>query len=63
MDPRERDQIRLELVQVDVERTVEPERGRDRRDDLRNDAVQVLEARRLDAEVLAANVVDGCERV
>jgi hypothetical protein len=52
-------QVRLELVQVNIERTIETEGGGDGRDDLSNDAVEVLEAGGLDAEVLAADVVDG----
>jgi hypothetical protein len=48
----------LELVQVDIERSVETERGGDARNDLGNDPVKVLESGRLDSEVLAADVVD-----
>ena len=50
----------MELVQVDVERTIETKRGGNRRNDLSDDAVKVLESRRLDTEVLAADVVDSC---
>lgn len=58
VNARERDQVGLELVQVDVQRAGETERGRDRRYDLSNDAVQVLEAGRLNAELGTADVVD-----
>jgi hypothetical protein len=59
VDPREGDEVGLELVEVDVERAVEPERGRDRRDDLGNQPVEVGVGRRLDAEVTAADLVDA----
>ena len=54
-----RNQVGLELVQVDVERAVETERSRDRRDDLSDEAVQVGEAGLRNAEVLLADVVDS----
>lgn len=59
MDTRERNQVDLELVQVDVERSVETKGSGDRRDDLSDDSVQVLEPWRLDSEVLTADVVDS----
>ena len=52
-----RNQVGLELVQVDVERTIETKRGRDRRDNLSNETVQVSEAGGGDAQSLLANVV------
>ena len=54
-----RNQVGLELVEVDVERSIKAEGRRDARDDLGDDPVEVLEARRGDSEVLAADVVDG----
>merc|ERR1719231_517945 len=59
VDPRVRHQVGLELGEVDVERTIEPERGRDRRDDLGDEPVEVGVGRALDVEVPAADVVDG----
>lgn len=49
----------MELVQVDVEGSVESEGSGDRGNDLSDDSVQVLEPRGLDTEVLAADVVDS----
>ena len=53
------DQVGLELVQVDVERTIETQGSGDGGDNLGNQAVQVLVAGALDSEVTAADVVDG----
>ena len=54
-----RHQVCLELVQIDVERAVEPERSSDGRDNLSNQAVQIREAGGGDAETLLANIVNG----
>ena len=54
-----RNQVGLELVQVDVERTIETKRGRDRRDNLSNETVEVGEAWGSDVETLLANVVNS----
>lgn len=59
VDTRVGDKVGLELVQIDVERTIEPERRRDRADDLRDQAVEVLVGRPGDVEVAPADVVDG----
>ena len=56
-----RNQVGLELVEVNVKGAVEAERRSDAGDDLSDDPVEVLESRRSDTEVLAANVVDRCE--
>ena len=53
------DQVGLELVQVDVERTIETQGSGDGGDNLGNQAVQVLVAGALNSEVTAADVVDG----
>jgi hypothetical protein len=58
VDSGERDQVGLELVQVDIERTVKPERCRDGRNDLGNETVEVGERRRSNAKVSSTNVVD-----
>merc|ERR1719310_1359707 len=50
---------RLRFVYVDVERAVEAERRRERRDDLGDQAVQVRVRGALDVEVAAADVVEG----
>ncbi len=59
MQGNSRHQIRLELVQIDVEGAVESKRGRNRRDDLGNKSVQVGEPGRRDIESLLANIVKG----
>jgi hypothetical protein len=52
-------QVGLEFVQINIEGTIETQGGGDRRDDLSDQAVQVLIAGALNAEVAAADVVDG----
>ena len=54
-----RNKVRLELVEIDVEGTVEPKGRRDRGDDLRNKAVEVREAGGRNVEALLADVVNG----
>jgi hypothetical protein len=54
-----RNQVRLELVQIDVQGTIKTKRGCDRRDDLGDQAVQVLERGARDVEVTAAYVING----
>jgi hypothetical protein len=59
VNPRERNQVGLELVEIDVEGTVESEGGGDGGDDLGDESVKVGVSGRLDTEVLSADVVDG----
>lgn len=59
VDTRVRDEVGLELVQVDVESTVETERRGDGADDLGNQAVKVLVRGAGDIQVAAADIVDG----
>lgn len=55
---RERHEVRLKLVQVDVKRTLEAERRSDRGDDLCDQPVEVRKARHRDAELMLVDVVD-----
>lgn len=59
VDPRERDQVRLELVQIDVQGAIESEARRDGADDLGNEAVEMLVARARDVQVATADVVNS----
>jgi hypothetical protein len=59
VDARVRHQVGLVLGQVDVESAVEAQRRRDRRHHLADQPVQVDVVGPLDAELLAADVVDG----
>ena len=52
-------QVGLELIDVDVQSTIESERHSQRRDDLRDQSVQVGVGGSLDVEVSSADVVDG----
>ena len=52
-------QIGLKFAQVDVEGAVEPERRRDRGDDLCDQAIQVCVRRHRQVQVLHAQLVDG----
>ena len=54
-----RNQVRLELVKVDVERTIESKGGGYGRYDLGDEAIEVCEAWRRDAEVLLVDVVNS----
>ena len=59
MNPWVGNQVGLELRQVNVERSVEPQRGRDRGDNLPDQPVQIRVRRPLDVQVASADVVDG----
>jgi len=59
VDTRIRDQVGLELVQIDVKRTVEAQRRGDGAHDLSNQAVEVLVARARNVKAAAADVVDS----
>jgi hypothetical protein len=52
------DQIGLELVQINVERTIESQRGCDGADNLGNQTVEVLVVRPRDIQAATADVVD-----
>merc|ERR1711881_809319 len=52
-------QVGLELGKIDVESTIESERGGDRRDDLTDESIQVGVGGSLDIQVSSADVVDG----
>jgi hypothetical protein len=57
--PRERNQIGLELVQINVKSTIEPEGAGDGGNDLGNEPVQISERGRLNAKIASANIVDS----
>ena len=57
VDAGVRDEVRLELGHVDVEGTIEAEGGRQARDDLGDETVEVGVGGTLDVEVAAADVV------
>lgn len=59
VNTRVRHQVSLELVQVDVEGTIESEGGSNRADDLGDQAVEVFVAGAGNVEVATANVVDS----
>jgi hypothetical protein len=59
VDSGVRNQVGLELVQVDVQGTVESQRTRNRAHYLSNQTVEVLEGRAGDVKVTAADIVDG----
>ena len=54
-----RDQVGLEFIQIDVERAVKAEGGSNRRDNLGNQAIEIGETGRNNAELLLADVVDS----
>ena len=59
VNTRERYQVGLEFVQIDVEGTAEPERSCDRGHDLGDQPVQIGEAGSGDIQALLANVENG----
>src|SRR5947199_6193787 len=59
MDARVRDEIGLELVEIDVERTIKTKRGLDGRDNLSDETIEVGVRRTLNVKVAAADVIDG----
>ena len=54
-----RNQVGLELVQVDIEGTIETQGSSDRGDNLSDETVEVGEARGCDVEALLADIVDS----
>ena len=58
MNPWEGDQIGLELVQIDVQGSIETQRRSDGRNDLGNQSVKVGEGWRSDSQVSPTDVVD-----
>lgn len=54
-----RNQIGLEFVQIDIQRSVETKRCSDRRNNLSNQSVEVGEAGRNHAKILLANIIDS----
>jgi hypothetical protein len=59
VDARVRNQVSLELSDINVESTVETKRSRQGRDGLSNQSVEVGVGRTLNVEITAADVVDG----
>ena len=59
MDTRVRHQVGLKLGDIDVKSTIETQRSGKRRDDLRNETVQVGVGRTLDVEVTTADIVES----
>ena len=59
VDTRVRNQVGLELVQINIERTIESQAGRDRADNLGNQAVEVLIVRARDVQAATADIVHG----
>lgn len=51
-------EVGLELGEVDVESTVEPQRRRDRRDDLADQPVEIRVGRPFDVEIAPTNVIN-----
>ena len=59
MDPGVGHQVGLELSQVNVQGTIESERGSDGGDNLTNEPVQVGVGRSFNVQVSTADVIDG----
>ena len=59
MDTRERNQVGLELIQINVQGSIKSEGGGDGRDDLSDETVEVSEAGVSNVQVLLADIVDS----
>jgi len=59
MDSRIRNQVCLELIQIDIKRTIETQRAGNRANNLSDQAVQVLERWTRNIEVAATDIIDG----
>ena len=59
MDPRERNQVGLELIQINVQGSIKSEGSRDGRDDLGDETIEVSEAGVSNVQVLLADIVDS----
>ena len=54
-----RNKVGLELVEIDVQGTIETERSSNRRDNLGNKSVKVCEAWRSDTETVLADIINS----
>jgi hypothetical protein len=59
VNPRKRDQVGLELVQIHIQRTVESKTRCNGADDLSNETIEVIKTWSRNVEIAAANIVDG----
>lgn len=59
MDSRIRDQICLELVQIDIEGAIEPEGASNTANYLCDQTIEMFERRTWDIQVAAADVIDS----
>ena len=59
MDTRERNQVGLELIQINVQGSIKSEGCGDGRDDLGDETVEVSEAGVSNVQVLLADIVDS----
>jgi hypothetical protein len=59
VDSRERNQVSLEFVDINVQRSFKSQRSSDRGDGLSDDTIQVAVGWSFDIELLLAHVVDG----
>ena len=57
MDTRIRHQVRLEFVEIHIQRAIKTQTGSDRADNLRNQTIQMLMVRTRDIQATLANVV------
>jgi hypothetical protein len=59
VDTRVRDQVGLELCDINVQGAIESQRGRKRRNDLGNEAVEVGVSWLLNVKMTTADIVEG----
>ena len=59
MNSRIRHQVGLELIQIHIEGTVESQRGRDGRNNLPNQTIEISVSWPLYVKIASANIVNG----
>ena len=52
-------QVGLKLREIDIEGTIESERGSDRADDLSDESIQIGVGRSFDIQVTTADIIDS----
>ena len=63
VDPGVGDQVGLELIEINIESSIKPERGCDRGDDLSNETIEVGVGWPLNLEVVLAQIINGLKKI
>ena len=63
VDPGVGDQVGLELIEINIESAIKPERGGDGGDDLSNQTIEVGVGWPLNLEVVLAQIINGLKKI